>query len=292
MAKTDKKRKSLKTIIETLLKYGADISEPIYKLDDKGKPIRIRDNTSPTNKNKYNLGMYNSQFRNSSEYEDWQNEMLYKNIDDGKYRKPNLEYSLPFLPNKLIKVGNNFTTSNNLDSIAKYAYQANIPIKDALGLTHESLQGSSFYGNLPSALRYTSTPFKGTEDERKLAESIMTNANYHKSFGILPANLYVRDFKYDADDIPQNIPPLLHAFDIYDRGLYNPGKSSHTADTKRYGEEYFSQPNIQEWWNTSGKYFYNMPITDKTKKDLEYLESKYKSYKRKHPNKKLLGGEY
>ena len=93
-----------------------------------------------------------------------------------------------------------------------------------------------------------------------------------------------RDFEYK--NMPKNIPPALHAFDYFDRGLYNPGDTNHTSNTKKSGQALFNIKVGKEWWEDTGKELYNKGKKESNLEALRFLENTYGSRaSRKHPVK-------
>lgn len=250
------------------------------------KPTRIKENTSRTAKGKYDTG---SEWKNTTEYEDAVNDLLYAKNNNGEniYGDPNWKYATPFIENKAIKVNGNIISENQLDSIAKYAGQAQVPLEEAIGLSFESVHGTQPEFNQSSAAKLAGMKF--TDKQAKERDNVMANANYMRNYGIIPSQYLFRDWEYNIggynNGIPynRNMSPYLHAFDFYDRGLYNPNNKNHTEHVKKIGKQIFNENNVQEWYNRSGKRFYNQPTTNSNRKYLEELEGIYpKKYARKH----------
>lgn len=241
---------------------------------------RVRENTSPTAHGKWDTG--DNSFSNSTELEDYIN----SKIPD--YYREDPKYFLPFIEDQEIRVRGNRMSKNQLDSLAKYAGQAGVP-KEAIGLGFESIFGSVPLVNVSSALKL----IKGNDDtERdkekdKIRDRVISNANYNRAFGGVPASAFIRDAEYTERGYNRGNPyeghPLVHGFDYFDRGLYNPGYAGHRQQVYNIGKDIFKDKNIQDWWNTSGKKFYTMPRTEESKKALKSYEGKYpEKYKRKH----------
>lgn len=196
----------------------------------------VRENDSPTSKT-------------SSEIERYANSSIY-NTKGGV--SPNMKYAIPYIEDKEIKVpGVGRISTNALDSIAKYAQIANIPIQDALGLAaQETNFGASLWANMKQ-------PKKEMTEEQKQEireyNRAIGNMSYFRNAGIIPAEHLVRDFRYNIveDPISRNIPPLLHAFEYFKSGKYNRGDKNHTKDVKNKGKKVFETPAIQEWWSNS-----------------------------------------
>lgn len=249
-----------------------------------GRPAvskRIRENTTRTSKGDYNTG---AKWKNTTEVEDTINGYI-------RSSKPNFKYGIPFIEDKAIKINSSYISTNALDSIAKYAGQAQIPIEEALGLLHESFNGSVPFENTAGAYNNTSYGKKHplTKEQGKIRDRVLLNANYFRNYGFIPSENIVRDFKYSDDNINTNIPPLLHAMDIVNRktnsnkAFYNPGDSNYEDNNTNYGKRIYNNEEVKKWWNDSGRYFYNMPTTATNRKSLEYFEKRYgKIAKRKN----------
>lgn len=195
---------------------------------------RVRQNDSPTSIESSNL-------------EKKMNKMLYNSTDRVL---PNIKYAIPYIKELEVKVpGVGRTTTNALDSLAKYAVQAQIPLSEALGL---SAQETAF-GALP---QYNYVEIVGTEEEKQKARDFnraLGNSSYFRNYGIIPAENFVRDFRYNIveDPIDRDVPPLLHAFNYWKKGNYNRGDSDHTKDVKAKGEAVMKTKVIQDWINNS-----------------------------------------
>jgi hypothetical protein len=195
---------------------------------------RVRQNDSPTSTESSNL-------------EKKMNKMLYNSTDRVL---PNMKYAIPYIKELEVKVpGVGRTTTNALDSLAKYAVQAQIPLSEALGL---SAQETAF-GALP---QYNYVEIVGTEEEKQKARDFnraLGNSSYFRNYGIIPAENFVRDFRYNIveDPIDRDVPPLLHAFNYWKKGNYNRGDSDHTKDVKAKGEAVMKTKVIQDWINNS-----------------------------------------
>lgn len=195
---------------------------------------RVRQNDSPTSTESSNL-------------EKKMNRMLFHSTDRVL---PNMKYAIPYIEELEVKVpGVGRTTTNALDSLAKYAVQAQIPLSEALGL---SAQETAF-GALP---QYNYVEIVGTEEEKQKARDFnraLGNSSYFRNYGIIPAENFVRDFRYNIveDPIDRDVPPLLHAFNYWKKGNYNRGDSDHTKDVKTKGEAVMKTKVIQDWINSS-----------------------------------------
>jgi len=201
--------------------------------DTNGYPNngRLRDNDSPTAEATEIL-------------ENRMNTMVY---DGANHRRPNMRYAIPYLQDKEIKVGGvGRVPTNALDSLAKYAGIVDVPLEEALGLAAQE----TGFGAIPY-INYD-TQFNGeTVNSRELG-----NSSYFRNFGIIPAENFVRDFRYnkpnwDGSYISQDVPPLQHALQYYKDGNYNRGDPNHTSDVRNKGRRLMTDTNIQNWMKTS-----------------------------------------
>lgn len=244
---------------------------------------RIRPNTSPTSEGVFDTREH---WKNSTDYEDATNTALIR----GNYGDPNWNYAVPYIEDKAIKVRGNNISSNQLDSIAKWAGQTGISLEEALGLGFESVYGTQPYYNQSSALKLVKGAPKLTKEQAKQHDRVMANANYFKNYGIIPAQYLFRDFEYNkggynnGQSYNRDIPPMMHAFDYYDRGLYNPNHGGHTEQTKIIGKQVMDEPAVKKWYETSGKTFYKQPVTSANRKHLEELEGIYSKHYKKDSN--------
>ena len=54
-----------------------------------------------------------------------------------------------------------------------------------------------------------------------------------------------------------NINVLEHGFNLFKSGKYNPNDLNHFKDVQNSGKLSLQSPEIQKWWNESGKYYYD-----------------------------------
>ena len=192
---------------------------------------RLRANDSPT-------------AEASEALENSMNTMIYSS---SKHRKPNMSYAIPYLEDKEIKVkGVGRVPTNALDSLAKYATITNVPLEEALGLAaQETAFGAAPYYNYDTKV-----------NGETISSRALGNSSYFRNYGIIPAENFVRDFRYNVPDwkgdyIDQSTPPLQHALEYYKAGKYNPGDPNHTSDVRNKGKKLMTDPNIQEWMKKS-----------------------------------------
>lgn len=201
---------------------------------------RVRRNDSPTRDESEELtyGMHRAIIRGTG-----------GNIPTAPYKESG--YDVPYLIEKEIRADGNRMPSNALDSLAKYAGQAGISLQEALGLyRQETAAGSVPFGNT------------GGDNDRALM-----NSNYHREYGSIPANYLVRDFEYDrvGHEVDRKVPPLLHAFQYFKAGKYNPKDRSHTDDVLKKGADMLNSPAVKEWLRTS-PFAKGVPVWKKDRK--------------------------
>lgn len=212
---------------EVPLYYDTGMLRPALGLREYPNNGRKRDNDSPTQEL--------SEF-----YERQMNNQIYRGKEG---RKPNMPYAIPYLDEKEIKVkGVGRVSTNALDSLAKYAGIVGLPLEEALGLAAQETQ----FGAIP----YYNMGQEGV-DARALG-----NTSYFRNYGVIPAENFVRDFRYNKADwngeyIDQSKPPLQHAFEYYKKGDYNRGDPNHTSDVKKRGKALMTDSNIIKWMQTS-----------------------------------------
>ena len=213
---------------------------------------RKRPNTSPTDKRSENI----------------------ENQIYGFLPKDRSPYDIPFIPEKSILINGYTTSTNALDSLAKYAgiHNRTLQISEkplqskpkTRPVTKEEALGLSLRETKGGALPY-SNDSKTSED--KEAKRAFYNANVFTAFQDIPATALVNDYHYNKTS--QSIPPLLDAFQYYAQGDYNRGDSNHTADVRKAGNTAFQNPKVVDWWNNEGKYWFNgtyQNAGDETKK--------------------------
>lgn len=174
-------------------------------------------------------------------------------------------FDIPYIPEKAIILNGSTTSTNVLDSLAKYAGIHNrdpqlsefpirkrssystprkISLDEMLGLsTRETKNGAMPYLN-----------YKNGDPEYNKA---LGNSNYLTAYGYIPADNLVRNYQYNYAGVSRDAPPLLDAFRYYAQGDYNTNASSHTRDVVKEGKLAWQNPDVQKWWELSGKYWYN-----------------------------------
>lgn len=228
----------------TDLNYDVKDAESLYNSGKLKAVIEAKYQNTPSGRERQNDSPTSTE---SSNLEKKMNKRLYNSADRVL---PNMKYAIPYVEELEVKVpGVGRTTTNALDSLAKYAIQAQIPLSEALGL---SAQETAF-GALP---QYNYVEIVGTEEEKQKARDFnrtLGNSSYFRNYGIIPAENFVRDFRYNIveDPIDRDVPPLLHAFNYWKKGNYNRGDSNHTKDVKAKGEAVMKTKVIQDWINNS-----------------------------------------
>lgn len=217
----------------------------LFSREPKKKPRnaqtdRKRHNTSPTARRSENI-----------------ENQIYGFLPKG--RSP---YDIPFIPKKSILINGYTTSTNALDSLAKYAGIHNRtlqiskkPLKSkpkTRPVTKEEALGLSLRETKGGALPYSNDSRTSGDKEAKRA---FYNANVFTAFQDIPATALVNDYHYNKTS--QSVPPLLDAFQYYAQGDYNRGDSNHTADVREAGNTAFQNPKVVDWWNNEGKYWFN-----------------------------------
>lgn len=226
--------KQVVTSLAKELNYDIKNIEEIYNSGVLKAPIQARFRGAPTARVRSN----DSPTKNNSEaLEDEMNKLLFNS--KGR-RLPNMKYAIPYIEELEVKVpGVGRTTTNALDSLAKYAYEARIPLEEAIGIAaQETALGA--------------LPLYNYGDEN-VSDRALGNASYFRNYGIIPAENFVRDFRYNVaeDPISRDIPPLLHAFEYWKKGNYNRGDPNHTSDVRNKGRAVMNTKVIQEWVKNS-----------------------------------------
>lgn len=191
-----------------------------------------------------------------------------------------MDRNIPYLKDKRVKLThpdkNKFfkdrgvvISTNMLDSIAKYADKAGLPLKSALGLVgQESTFGNARYG------KETDTPAEylisnwSWEEQNPYTELI--NIAFKKAYKPKINSKNIEEWEIDkklyhdilskglryADNQAklriQNLKhPLQHGFELYKTGKYNPGDPNHTQMVEERGDVLMESPEIQKWINES-----------------------------------------
>lgn len=238
---------------ETTLTYRNRPAETVsVKGESKLMPARQRPNSSKT-----------KNYSESLEY--WMRDHL---VSDQESWPSNSNFDIPFIPEKAILLGGSTTSTNVLDSLAKYAGIHNRnPQLSEKPIMRRSKYASPRKVNLNEmlGLSYQETrngawPYFNTADmkkEKNYTERDLANSNYLTAYGYIPAENLVRDFHYNAAEVSRDTPPLLDAFRYFAQGDYNRNDPNHTRDVNLSVKEAWKNPNVRNWWEQSGKYWYN-----------------------------------
>lgn len=215
-----------------------------------------------------------------------------------KVQSLNTKFAIPY--GKGITINGREVSKNLLDSIAYNAGLNKYPIDKltyAYGLpSQESHNGRIASGNIVN---------KNKSYNTKEYNNAIANMNVFKNFGVIPANVVVRNWsnkndaatdKKNAYNLSTNLSPLYQSFDLFRRGLYNTGDKNHTNDVKTAGDLIINSPEFKTYWETSGKQQYTRGYND-TNKASSYdrminSNKEYSRYINHYPNKRLfkLGG--
>jgi hypothetical protein len=236
--------------------------EPVYRGSPAEKITMFSDGKKYSAYAPKRINGNNSKTRTQSER--LENRMRAKIRMDQTKGVSNPAYDIPYLPEKSILINGSTTSTNVLDSLAKYAGIHNrnpqlsehprkkrsrygaprqINMNEMLGLsTQETHNGAMPYFN-----------YKNGDATYNRA---LGNTNYFTAFGYIPAENLVRNFQYNNANVDRNTPPLLDAFRYYAQGDYNTGNSKHTKDVNSAGKTAWQIPAVKDWWETSGKYWY------------------------------------
>ncbi len=179
----------------------------------------------------------------------------------------NPAFDIPYIPEKSIILNGSTTSTNVLDSLAKYAGIHNRNPK----ISEHSILGKSKYGTprkinknemLGLAAQEThmgAMPYSVLKENDKEYNRALSNSNYFTAFGYIPADNLVNDYHYNKDNVSRKVPPLLDAFQYFAQGDYNRGDKRHTRDVNNTGAKIWKDADVQKWWESSGKYWYNNP---------------------------------
>lgn len=215
-----------------------------------------------------------------------------------KVQSLNTKFAIPY--GKGITINGREVSKNLLDSIAYNAGLNKYPIDKltyAYGLpSQESHNGRIASGNIVN---------KNKSYNTREYNNAIANMNVFKNFGVIPANVVVRNWsnkndaatdKKNAYNLSTNLSPLYQSFDLFRRGLYNTGDKNHTNDVKTAGDLIINSPEFKTYWETSGKRQYTRGYND-TNKASSYdrminSNKEYSRYINHYPNKRLfkLGG--
>lgn len=205
--------------------------------------------------------------------------------------------AIPYIPEKGVKLTNagkltgaEFST-NMLDSIAKYGSRAKLPIQQALGLAaQESTFGNAktngYQSQKDRGVIYGSSVISnwahGRENpwrdliitsERKAGAKRpgKPDADYSNVNDSILEKSITDGWRYTENQMKKfntDINVLEHGFNLFKEGKYNPGDPNHTRDVINAGKLAWNSPEIQKWWNDSGKKYYKQGGRLIPKKDI------------------------
>lgn len=188
------------------------------------------------------------------------------------YPKTRSTTDIPFIPEKAIMVNGYLTSTNALDSLAKYAGIHNRtlqvsekPIKrnsttrkltkeESIGLsTHETRNGAMGYMSEKNILDAAKKRNLNKEQTKEYLRAF-ANANVFTAFGGAPAVAMVNNYHYNTTS--RTVHPLLDAFRYYAQGDYNRGDKTHTKKVQKAGKDAFISPEVMKWWNETGRDYF------------------------------------
>ena len=70
----------------------------------------------------------------------------------------------------------------------------------------------------------------------------------------------MRNFQYTDANVDKSVPPILDAFQYYAQGDYNAKRDLHKRNVIKEGEAVWKNPEVQKWWEESGKNWYYDPF--------------------------------
>lgn len=227
----------------------------LYKLGNKHYTIgrqRVNQNVSPTKKE-------------SERIEHFMNREIGKR---GTKSDPN--YDLPFINEKAIVINGNVLSTNMLDSIAKYTgiHNANpilaeYPLKSKK--TGKSL-GTPRRISIEEAIGLPLNETNGGAQPRVLIDKssnprAVSNANYAKAFGYIAPEYFINNYHYTDTPVNKNTEALLDGLRYYAEGDYNRNDKNHTKKVQTKGSQAFTNPDVKQWYNSTGKIWYNKGVT-------------------------------
>ena len=179
------------------------------------------------------------------------------------------KFDIPFIPEKAIIINGSTTSTNVLDSLAKYAGIHNRNPQ----LSQHPIHERSYYtkNGLPHTLNMNEIIGLSTRETKNGAQPYFNqngtpeynrevgNSNYFTAFGYIPADNLMRNFQYNNADVDRTTPPILDAFQYYAQGDYNAKREKHKKSVNEEGKAAWQNPKVREWWELSGKYWYNNP---------------------------------
>lgn len=192
-----------------------------------------------------------------------------------KRKQAERKYFIPYIKDKSITIsGNNkdrgaIISTNMLDSIAKYSQQAGIPFRDGLGLiAQESTLGNAPYRGIGYRFRHSNnngtwiperSNYNGWSPVLITSDWDYINRNPYSDYkidrsGVTPQPYStIRSTLEKGENFKIDVPPLLHAFELFKSGDYNSGDKKHTRIVQERGENLIqTSPDIQNWMKYNG----------------------------------------
>lgn len=191
---------------------------------------------------------------------------------------------------------------NMLDSIAINTGRSDTNIKDNLGLIgKESTFGghSKALGNpwndrsgLFEGYQLTNNHAYLTTPEIDYLSAIARNANGNLEYAEEAAKQAYKQGLIKPVTPHYHDNPMVDAFIRYSTNPqgYNPGQGNYVQMVTNIGDEVWNEPQVQEWWNTQGKQFYNKGLKERFKEYTPYktpYESPYDTKDLYDPNQKV-----
>lgn len=158
-------------------------------------------------------------------------------------------------------------SENLLDSIAKYAGKANIPLETAVGLAAQEsgLGTASTGGYIPQKKRgtiYASSLISNwSAGKDNPWNDLITTADRKSKGDKDKRDKLIRDgwryTKNQAKKFDTNINTLQHGFEKFKTGTYNRKDPNHTKDVIEAGKAVAGSPEYQRWLKAIGNKIYN-----------------------------------
>ena len=173
------------------------------------------------------------------------------------------QYAIPYLKERESPLDNVMVSWNALDSIAKYAGQHNRDLQlaeghSSLGTKTRKITPQEALGLAAQETKVGAVPHLNIQ---KASPEIYNNTNVARAMGGLPAGSYINNYHWW--NTSRTINPLLDGFRYYAEGDYNRGDKNHTKNVQATGERLFKKPQVQTWWDLSGRYQYNGNAEDR-----------------------------
>lgn len=189
-----------------------------------------------------------------------------KEINKGNIAIPYIKERNVKLTNAGKLTGAEFS-ENLLDSIAKYAGKANIPLETAVGLAAQEsgLGTASTRGYIPQKKRgtiYASSLISNwSAGKDNPWNDLITTADRKSKGDKDKRDKLIRDgwryTKNQAKKFDTNINTLQHGFEKFKTGTYNRRDPNHTKDVIEAGKAVTGSPEYQRWLKAIGNKIYN-----------------------------------